>query len=369
METHGATVHSPGGGGAPLDGLYFLLQAAETAAPATAAPEPTDAKKSAVDGSAFSSARSGAAPSTRFVPRTGTTEAFEKWVLEHADHPYPTNELLHNFADTWGAPFVYVSEWFRNMRKRKYLPLARGKRAPHGAFETALVGLIPAAARERAGEEYKGRRRAVPQLPVSHQAAAAPETAAPAREAPARAADVAVPRRPAPLVVHALLARGPVDEPAVAVEPVAAEPAIQASVEPFPKPAGVPPLVALSGPPPAPDSRTRGVLDRLAALAPAPAPAPFKIKVPFKRPAPGAAPADDAEPAAAAAEAPTVADETAVAARSARPKKDPGLAASKALKADNRRATQVYSEDDLWAPRKRRAVAASADEASRSADI
>ncbi|KAH8085112.1 hypothetical protein JL720_7836 [Aureococcus anophagefferens] len=169
--------------------------------------------------------------------------------------------------------------------------------------------------------------------------------------------------------LHALLARGPVDEPAVAVEPVAAEPAIQASVEPFPKPAGVPPLVAIAGPPPAPDSRTRGVLDRLAALAPAPAPAPFKIKVPFKRPAPGAAPADDAEPAAAAAEAPTVADETAVAARSARPKKDPGLAASKALKVDNRRATQVYSEDDLWAPRKRRAVAASADEGSRPADI
>ena len=52
-----------------------------------------------------------------------------------------------------------------------------------------------------------------------------------------------------------------------------------------------------------------------------------------------------------------------------RPKKDPGIAASKALKVDNRRATQVYSEDDLWAPRKRRAVAASADEASRSADI
>ena len=367
METHGAASLAPGGGAAALDGLYFLLQAAETAAPSTAAPEPTFAKKSAVDGSA--SARSGAAPSTRFVPRTGTTEAFEKWVLEHADHPYPTNELLHTFADTWGAPFVYVSEWFRNMRKRKYLPLARGKRGPHGAFETALVGLIPAAARERAGEEYKGRRRAVPQLPVSHQAAAAPETAAPAREAPAPAADVAVPRRPAPLVVHALLARGPVDEPAVAVEPVAAEPAIQASVEPFPPPAGVPPLVAIAGPPPAPDSRTRGVLDRLAALAPALAPAPFKIKVPFKRPAPGAAPADDAEPAAAAAEAPTVADETAVAARSARPKKDPGLAASKALKVDNRRATQVYSEDDLWAPRKRRAVAASADEASRSADI
>ena len=69
-------------------------------------------------------------------------DACEKWTFAHASAPYPSAEDKAALARKTGWPPGSVDHWFSNMRKRKYLKLRDGTRAPRDAFEAQLYHFI-----------------------------------------------------------------------------------------------------------------------------------------------------------------------------------------------------------------------------------
>ena len=69
-------------------------------------------------------------------------DACQKWTFAHAAAPYPSAEEKAALARKAGWPPGRVNHWFSNMRKRKYLKLRDGTRAPRDAFEAQLYHFI-----------------------------------------------------------------------------------------------------------------------------------------------------------------------------------------------------------------------------------
>ena len=69
-------------------------------------------------------------------------DACQKWTFAHAAAPYPSAEEKAALARKAGWPPGRVNHWFSNMRKRKYLKLRDGSRAPRDAFEAQLYHFI-----------------------------------------------------------------------------------------------------------------------------------------------------------------------------------------------------------------------------------
>ena len=74
-------------------------------------------------------------------------DACQKWTFAHAAAPYPSAEEKAALARKAGWPPGRVNHWFSNMRKRKYLKLRDGTRAPRDAFEAQLYHFRSAGAR------------------------------------------------------------------------------------------------------------------------------------------------------------------------------------------------------------------------------
>ena len=72
----------------------------------------------------------------------GRWDACQKWTFAHAAAPYPSAEEKAALARKAGWPPGRVNHWFSNMRKRKYLKLRDGSRAPRDAFEAQLYHFI-----------------------------------------------------------------------------------------------------------------------------------------------------------------------------------------------------------------------------------
>uniref|UniRef100_X2A7W3 Homeobox domain-containing protein n=1 Tax=Capitella teleta TaxID=283909 RepID=X2A7W3_CAPTE len=68
-----------------------------------------------------------------------------QWMYRHADNPYPSHELMQEFADQGGIGFKQVDQWLINFRRRK-MPKAKRKAAPVAA--ASLTAADGAAARE-----------------------------------------------------------------------------------------------------------------------------------------------------------------------------------------------------------------------------
>ena len=92
--------------------------------------------------------------------------ALEKWTFAHAADPYPSAEDKAALARKAGLPPGTVQHWFSNMRKRKYLKLRDGTRAPRGAFEAQLyqfMPIAPATDADEGGQEDADVNAALPE--------------------------------------------------------------------------------------------------------------------------------------------------------------------------------------------------------------
>ena len=56
-------------------------------------------------------------------------EHLKKWLLEHADHPYPTEEEKRGFCEYTGLDISQVSNWFVNARRRILVPQQNAAKA------------------------------------------------------------------------------------------------------------------------------------------------------------------------------------------------------------------------------------------------
>ena len=83
--------------------------------------------------------------------------ALEKWTFAHAADPYPSAEDKAALARKAGLPPGSVHHWFSNTRKRKYLKLRDGTRAPCGAFEAQLYQFMPVVQATDADEKDPAR--------------------------------------------------------------------------------------------------------------------------------------------------------------------------------------------------------------------
>lgn len=50
------------------------------------------------------------------------TDMLKTWLLDHADHPYPTEEEKRAFCDFTGLDICQISNWFVNARRRILVP-------------------------------------------------------------------------------------------------------------------------------------------------------------------------------------------------------------------------------------------------------
>ena len=66
--------------------------------------------------------------SAQTIPKRGgklpkhITDMLKSWLLEHADHPYPTEEEKRAFCDYTGLDICQISNWFVNARRRILVP-------------------------------------------------------------------------------------------------------------------------------------------------------------------------------------------------------------------------------------------------------
>lgn len=78
----------------------------------------------------MSSINSNSAESTPAPKRGGKlpkhiTDMLKSWLLEHAEHPYPTEDEKLDFCDRTGLDICQISNWFVNARRRILIPQQR----------------------------------------------------------------------------------------------------------------------------------------------------------------------------------------------------------------------------------------------------
>lgn len=71
------------------------------------------------------------------------TDMLKTWLLEHADHPYPTEDEKRAFCDFTGLDICQISNWFVNARRRIIAPA--GARATSAAGTEATNAAAPPA--------------------------------------------------------------------------------------------------------------------------------------------------------------------------------------------------------------------------------
>ena len=71
------------------------------------------------------------------------TDTLKAWLLEHADHPYPTEDEKRAFCDYTGLDICQISNWFVNARRRILAPA--GARATNATGTTATNAAAPPA--------------------------------------------------------------------------------------------------------------------------------------------------------------------------------------------------------------------------------
>ena len=71
------------------------------------------------------------------------TDTLKAWLLEHADHPYPTEDEKRAFCDFTGLDICQISNWFVNARRRILAPA--GARATSATGTTATNAAAPPA--------------------------------------------------------------------------------------------------------------------------------------------------------------------------------------------------------------------------------
>lgn len=57
------------------------------------------------------------------------TDMLKTWLLDHADHPYPTEEEKRTFCEYTGLDICQISNWFVNARRRILAPQSNASAA------------------------------------------------------------------------------------------------------------------------------------------------------------------------------------------------------------------------------------------------
>lgn len=89
---------------------------------------PKDGQAQEQDKRSSNAKNGGAASNDQPAPKRGgklprhITDMLKTWLLDHADHPYPTEEEKRAFCDFTGLDICQISNWFVNARRRILVP-------------------------------------------------------------------------------------------------------------------------------------------------------------------------------------------------------------------------------------------------------
>ena len=96
----------------------------------------------------------------------------ERWFIRNIPDPYPSVGEKEALADCTGLDVFQIQNWFCNTRKRRYFPIAEGRRVPRSDFEKRMQRAVARAGRAHPpGGDGQSPPRRSPRRSARHAAA------------------------------------------------------------------------------------------------------------------------------------------------------------------------------------------------------